>query len=68
MGEPLTHPGKTVNSLDGERRVTVRASTEQFRVKEASDFIEFLYSTGIEYGAKFTDKSMSYYEEQARRT
>ena len=67
MGEPLTHPGKTVISLDGQRKVTVRPSTKKFRKKEASDFIEFLYATGIEYGARFTDKSLNYYEEEMAR-
>jgi len=67
MGEPLSHPGKTVISLDGERKITVRPSTRKFRKKESSDFIEFLYATGIEYGAKFTDKSMNYYEDQINK-
>ena len=63
MGEPLSHPGETVMSLDGRRAVTVRASTVKFRVSEASDFIEFLYAKGTEYGARFSDKSLEYYEE-----
>jgi len=67
MGEPLTHPGQTVVSLDGERKITVRPSTKKFLKKESSDFIEFLYATGIDYGAKFTDKSMNYYEDQIKQ-
>ncbi len=67
IGEPLTRPGKMVMSLDKQRVVTIRASTKQFRKKEASDFIEFLYATGIDYGAKFTDKSLSFYESEIAR-
>ena len=63
MGEPLTHPGKTVVSLDGQRMITVRPSTKKFRKKEASDFIEFLYATGIEFGAKFSEKALEHYHE-----
>lgn len=60
MGEPLNKPGKTVLSLDGRRAVTVRASTKQFLKREASDFIEFLYATGMEYDAKFSEKIPEY--------
>ena len=68
MGEPLAHPGKTVVSLDGQRKVTIRPSTRKFRVREAADFIEFLYATGIDYGARFTDKAMKIYEEEIARS
>ncbi len=63
MGEPLSHPGRTIQSLDGQRNVTLRASTKDFRVKEGADFIEYLYSEGIDIGAKFSDPSMRHYEE-----
>lgn len=60
MGEPLTHPGKTVLSLDGRRVITVRPSTRQFQKREASDFIEFLYATASEYGATFSEIAPDY--------
>ena len=67
QGNPLSHEGQTVKSLDGRREVTVRPETKRFRKKEASDFIEFLFATGSEYGAVFSDRSMKYYEEEAER-
>lgn len=54
MGEPLTHPGGMLRSLDGERMVVTRPRTSKFRVKEASDFIEYLYATGCEYGVRWS--------------
>ncbi|MCP4984543.1 MAG: hypothetical protein GY928_00365 [Colwellia sp.] len=63
MGEPLSHPGRTIQSLDGQRNVTLRASTKDFRIKEGADFIEYLYSEGIDMGAKFSDPVMKHYEE-----
>ncbi len=54
LGEPLTHPGRRCMSLDGNRFVTIRASTTEFRKQEASDFITFLIMTGTGYGARFT--------------
>lgn len=53
-GEPLTHGSQLIPSIDGQRMVSLRASTTQFRKREASDFIEYLYSTGIEYGVKWS--------------
>ena len=52
-GEKLTHPGKTVISLDGRRAVSLRPSTSRFRKKEGSDFIEYLFSFGAEHGVVF---------------
>lgn len=66
QGQPLTHEGRTVKSLDGRRDVTVRPSTSKFRKREASDFIQFLYAKGAEYGAVFSDRSMQYYDEELR--
>ncbi|MCP5078973.1 MAG: hypothetical protein GY951_13070 [Psychromonas sp.] len=63
MGEPLTHPGQTVLSLKDSTPITIRASTREFNVKEGADFIEYLYSEGIDMGAKFSDPSMRHYEE-----
>ncbi|MCP3931454.1 MAG: hypothetical protein GY705_20400, partial [Bacteroidetes bacterium] len=67
MGEPLSHPGRTIKSLDGQRYITIRASTKDFRIKEAADFIEYLYSEGIEMGASFSDPVMKHYEEMMAR-
>jgi len=66
-GEELLHPSKTVMSMDKKRAVTIRASTAKFLKREASGFIEYLYMTGFEYGAKFTDKSLSIYDDEIKR-
>lgn len=66
-GESLLHPSKVVIGLDGMTPITVRASSMDFSVKEASAFIEFLYFKAQEYGAVLSDKSLSYYEEVADR-
>ncbi len=63
MGERLTHPGRTIQSIDGRRNVTVRASTKDFRVQEGADFIEYLYAEGLDMGARFSDPVMKHYEE-----
>ena len=63
-GTPLAHQGEVVPSLDGRRVVTVRPSTTKLRKGEASQFIEYLYATGIEYGATFSDWSMKHYEDE----
>lgn len=63
QGTPLSHPGRVVPSLDGMDVVTVRASTTRFRVKEASDFVEWLYAWGTDHEARFSDESLRYYQE-----
>lgn len=55
IGEPLRKPGSVVPAMDGSgRMVTVRASTAEFNKQEGSDFIEFLYATGIELGVQWS--------------
>jgi len=63
---PLSHPGRTTLSLDTQRYVTIRASTKQFRVHEASQFVAFLYATGTDMGARFSEPSMKFYEDIQR--
>jgi hypothetical protein len=63
MGEGLRHPSRVVISLDGERAVTIRASTTDLLKAEAGDFITYLYKLGTEYGAKFSEQSLAIYEE-----
>jgi hypothetical protein len=53
MGEPLRKPGRVVPSLDGQRVVSLRASTRDFSRVEGSEFIEFLYARGVEYGVQW---------------
>jgi hypothetical protein len=55
LGEQLAKPGRTVMSLDKQRIVQIRPSSTDFRKKEASDFIEYLFSFGAEMGICWTD-------------
>lgn len=45
-GTPLHHDGRIVPSLDGERVVQLGIQTSEFTVKEAAEFIEYLFSWG----------------------
>lgn len=63
MGEPLTHPGQLITSMDGRRTITVRPSTTQFRKHEAAEFIEFLYAQGSEMGVNWSEPALAIYNE-----
>lgn len=68
LGEPLATPGRTVMSLDKQRIVQIRPSSTDFRKKEASDFIEYLFSFGAEMGICWTDpETQSMYKEYFAR-
>jgi hypothetical protein len=67
QGTPLDHPGRIVMSLDGQRCITVRPSSAKLRKRESSDFIEFLFATGTDLGATFSDPSLRYYQEVSER-
>lgn len=55
MGEQLSNPGATVPAMDmSGRLVTIRPSTRKFNKKEGQEFIEYLYSKGIEMGVKWS--------------
>lgn len=63
QGEPLAHPGEKVWDWKTKEPVYVRPSTKKFRKKEASDFIEFLYSVGSEYNVQWSEKALTVYDE-----
>lgn len=63
QGVPLSKPGRTIPSMDGQRTVTVRASTAQFKKAEGIDFIEFLYAQGAEMGVNWSEPALRAYEE-----
>lgn len=55
LGEPLRHDSQTVPAMDmSGRLVTIRASTTLFSKREGQEFIEFLYSQGIELGVRWS--------------
>ena len=55
LGEPLHHDGRVVPSIDGKRVVQLGIQSSDFYVKEASAFIEFLFSFGAEHGIEWSD-------------
>jgi hypothetical protein len=64
-GTPLHHDGRVVPSLDGERVVQLGIQTKYFRVSEASQFVEYLYSFGNEHGVVWSDKTRQWDERMA---
>lgn len=63
LGEPLTHKGEWTMSLRNQFPIYLRPSTVKLTKPEAAKFIEYLYVTGIDYGATFSEKSVGIYEE-----
>ena len=62
MGETLKKPSVNVFDLIRCELITVRASSKEFTAKEAAGFIEFLYKTGAEYGARWSEEVLNYDE------
>jgi hypothetical protein len=54
IGTPLHHDGRVIPSLDYERVVQLGIQTRDFWVREAADFIEYLYAFGAEKGVRFS--------------
>lgn len=54
-GTPLHNDGSVTPSLDGRRIVQLGIQTRDFYVKEAAQFIEFLYAFGSERGVIFNE-------------
>ena len=54
-GTPLHHDGRVVPSLDGERVVQLGIQTSDFWVREASEFIEYLFAWGSENNVQWSD-------------
>ena len=53
IGTPLKQKSSIVPSLDLKRTVQLGIQSRDFSVKEASNFIEYLYSYTVEIGIKF---------------
>lgn len=56
-GSPLHHDGRVIPSFDGRRIVQLGIQTSEFYVKEASQFIEFLYAFGTQRGVVWSEKN-----------
>lgn len=54
-GTPLHHDGRVIPSFDGRRIVQLGIQTRDFYVKEASQFIEYLFAFGAQQGVVFSD-------------
>lgn len=54
-GTPLHHDGRVTPSFDGRRIVQLGVQTSDFYVKEAAQFIEFLYAFGAARGVVFSE-------------
>ena len=54
-GHPLHNDTRVFPSLDGRRIVQLGIQTREFRVAEASAFIEFLYAKGAEHSVQWTE-------------
>lgn len=55
LGTPLHHDGRVIPSLDFERVVQLGIQTREFRVAEASNFIEFLFAFGAERDVRWSE-------------
>ena len=62
MGEPLKNGNAWIPSLCGTVMLPSRPATSGFDKDIRSDFIEFLFAKGSEYGVEFTDKTLAEYE------
>lgn len=54
-GSPLHHDGRVVPSLDGQRVVQLGIQTRDFYVREAAEFITYLYAWGAEQGVLWSE-------------
>jgi hypothetical protein len=54
-GTPLHHDGRVIPSFDGRRIVQLGIQSRDFYVKEAAQFIEFLYAFGATRGVIFKE-------------
>lgn len=58
-GTPLHHDGRVIPSFDGRRIVQLGIQSRDFHVKEAAQFIEFLYAFGAQHGVEFKEEAMA---------
>ena len=54
QGTPLSQGGRIIPALDGDGFVQLGIQTRKFRVKEASEFIEYLHAFGAEKGVRWS--------------
>lgn len=54
-GTPLHHDGRVTISFDGRRTVQLGIQTAEFYVKEAAQFIEYLYAFAAQRGVTLSE-------------
>jgi len=54
-GTPLHHDGRVIPSFDGRRIVQLGIQSRDFYVKEAAQFIEYLFAFGAQHGVNFRE-------------
>ena len=62
-GERLRVQSEVVMSLDKKRLLSIRPSTTELSVKEAAQFIEFLFAFGTQEGVRFSDRALAAYDD-----
>ena len=66
QGESLSKPSAWIVDPVTGAPITVRASTKEFSVKEAANFIEFLHAVGAENKVSWSDPETKSYEQWAK--
>jgi hypothetical protein len=54
---PLHHDSRIIPSEDGKRIIQLEIHSSEFYVKEASNFIEWLYFWGAEHSVIWSDEA-----------
>ena len=62
MGLPLEEGNTWIPSLCGTAMLPSRPATSGFNKDVRSEFIEYLFAKGTEYGVEFTDKTLAEYD------
>jgi hypothetical protein len=57
-GTPLHNDGRLIPSENGRRVIQLGIQSREFYVKEASQFIEFLFAWGADRSVEWTDPAM----------
>jgi hypothetical protein len=59
QGRPLHHDGRLIPSENGRRVIQLGIQSRELWVREASDFIEFLYAWGNDRGVQWSESAAS---------
>lgn len=59
-GTPLHHDSRLIPSENGRRVIQLGIQTREFYVREAAQFIEFLYAYGAERDVRWTEPAREY--------